>query len=376
MNVFASMYSPDMDEFDREYAIAEATLMIDIERANKDYMFESGLINTSTEDTFLEATKKKPNENVFSKFVKNICDSMRKFITKLSDVIANMFGNNRITETDIKNREEEIKIRRDLEELDRVTQSQINEGNKLLKKVSSSPNGISDSLINTWIEKSTTKLAEVAPKYIKMGVALGIKDVISSKLKKNKDSIKNTEDSAKSSGNETDKQKNQKRGILNHISKLFHKNTDELYSIAKDIDKSILGSVKSDIKSIDKRAKGEITAKRGEFDDALNRYKTDVDSTSDSEFLSSIDKFMADISNIKKKANADKEKKEQKAIEKSCVIRLTRIAKDKVSNSDLDKSVKEAYLDFINRQVKRYDTDQDTADKFTAAIEGLLKKVK
>lgn len=355
MNVFNSIYSTDIDDFERSYIIAETAFNIEIERANKEYMLESGLICLGEDTTFLE-TAKTNKGNAFSKFVKSICDGIRNFFTSIGETISNMFDKRKDLTLDEVTKSSKITLSRDITKLDSVAEREIQKGNRLLEQVSSSTGGISDSLIGEWIKSSGTKIMEVAPKAITIGTALGFNTIIASIFKKNKNRLKQTEDAAKSSDDGDPKKQQQKRSIMNHISKLFHVIIDESKTVSGEIDKSVMGQYRKSVKDADKDADTEKQKAAVTLENLRKMYMDGK--VAEDVYLKRVKEFETRYGTIDEQASTKKAKSRSKAIEQSSALReynkrydeITRMIKRK----EIEPAIGRAYLTYIEKQQKLY----------------------
>ena len=229
MNVFDAIYLNETDPVDRSFIAAETALDIAVARANKDYIYESGLIKLSDDKLFMEEgqtadsivdTKK---ENTFIKAVKAICNAIRNFIGDLISSVASIFDNrDNITPEDyLESTTGKMTLQKDTEKLEKIVADEIRKGNKLLQKVSSLT-GISDEEIDKWIRAGADKLNKLAPVIIPAALGFGFKKIFSaSSLKDKKKSIDEAEKNATEGDNSDPKKNKQKTTILGHLNWLY-----------------------------------------------------------------------------------------------------------------------------------------------------------
>ena len=352
MNVFNEIYSTDINSFEREYMIAETALMIDIERANKEYMLESGLIANSNEDTFFEATKQKSKQNAFSKFVSNIFNGIRNFFSKIINAISKSSDSKEHIKLDDIKKSSTITISKDIDKLNKVTDDEISKGHELLRKVTASSDGISDNIITAWIKDSGNKLNEIAPKAIKMGVALGIGEALKLSIKKKNNKMTDIEKDATSTDTDTPNKERQKKTIISRTAELYTIYTKMSKSVISDIDaevdklyrdeeKNIKNEYEKNIKDIEKRGK-----------DRIAKYKKDP--------LSYDKAFQTDIADItKSKQDAEKtfnDKQTDLDNKKKIAHDLLKLVEStiidinkKFSSKEITEFQRDAYIEIIKR---------------------------
>jgi hypothetical protein len=240
--------------------------------------------------------------------------------------------------------------------MDEIADKEIHAGNGLIQKITSSANGISDSIIGDWIKNSSEKLKEVAPKAISIGTALGFNTVIGGIFKKHKNRLKETEDAAQSSDDGNSKKQQQKRTVLSHISKIFHSVINDSKTVSSEIDKSLVGKYKKDVSNADKDAKSEkqIAAKE------LAKLRADYmnGSVSESDYLSKVKEFEAKYGEINAQASTKKAKSRSKAMEQTAALKeyKTRYAEinNMIKQKQVEPSIGQAYLTYIQKQQKLY----------------------
>lgn len=227
MNVFDAIYLNENDPIEQSFIAAETALDIAIARANKEYVYESGLIELSDNKLFMEAgettidpTIAAKRENAFIKAIKAICNAIRNFIGDLVASIANIFDGRENIEPEeyLESPTGKIRLEKDIEKLEAIVDDEIRKGNKLLQKASS-VTGISDEAIDNWVRSSAEALNKLAPVIIPAALGFGFKKIFSSSKMKEKTKIIDDAEKNATSGDNTDPKKNkQKTTILNHMN--------------------------------------------------------------------------------------------------------------------------------------------------------------
>lgn len=226
MNVFDAIYLNENDPIERSFIAAETALDIAISHANKEYMYESGLIELSGNKLFIEAVEtsvdpatKAKRENAFIKAVKAICSAIINFIGDIIASIANIFdGRENVTpEEYFESPTGKLRLQKDINKLEAVIDDEIRKGNKLLQKLSKAT-GISDEEIDKWIRLSSEAINKIAPVVIPAAIGFGFtklfKKVFNDKSKK----VEEAEKAATSGDNSDPKKNKQKMTILGHMN--------------------------------------------------------------------------------------------------------------------------------------------------------------
>ena len=225
MNVFDAIYLNIDDPIERTFIAAETTLDIAVDTANKEYVFECGLIDFSDDRLFIESEENNTEtdakkENAFVKAVKAICTAIKNFISDLVSTIIGIFDTReRITDKDyLASNTGKVRLERDVRKLEEIVDDEILKGNKLLQKVSSIT-GISDKAIDDWVQKSSERISKVAPVVISAAAAFGFRQFF--KWKDKKKAIEKAEKEATDGDNSDSKKNKQKLTILGHMNKLI-----------------------------------------------------------------------------------------------------------------------------------------------------------
>lgn len=249
MNIFDAIYLNSNDPFEHSFITTEATLDIAVERANKEYMYESGLIELSDNKLFIEATESAgansetnvKKENAFVKTVKAICEAIGNFIGDIISFIVNLFdGRDHLdTEAYLKSTTGQVRLQKDVKELEAIVDDEIRKGNKLLQKISKMT-GVDDEVIDNYIRDGAEKVRKLAPVVIPAALGFGFKAIFTHKFKEKKNEIKKAEKAA-TEGNKSDSKKNgQKLKVLNHMEWLVK----QVGSAAKDWGSSMSKAMK------------------------------------------------------------------------------------------------------------------------------------
>lgn len=372
LNVFKNIYSTDIDPIDRSFIITETTFNIDIERANKDYMLESGLICLGEDTTFLE-TANTNKENAFIKFVRTICDSIRKFFASIAETISNIFDKRKnISPDDFKNSSAKINVRKNLTKLDTVVDDEIDKGNKLLRKISKSD--VSDDEINDWVKKSAERIKNIASVAIPVATALGFNTIIKNAFNKKKDKIKETEDAAQPTGTDTPKKQQQKKTVLSRNAELFHIFGSLSKDVVREIDKDINNLYKDEITSVDKDTKNKqkkLTKREQKALDLYNKGKLNEEQFQKS--VQSLDKDRRKINKTDKEQRseiADRQKVDRDLAKLMASV-ITDIRK-KYDNKEITKFQYDSYMTIIKKNKDKYftKTPSITAKQFEDMLRG------
>lgn len=227
MNVFDAIYLNENDPIERSFIAAETALDIAITRANKEYVYESGLIELSDNKLFIEAGTETSDTNVkrensFVKAVKAICTAIRNFIGDLIASIINIFDGreNLSAEEYFDAPTTKIRLDNDVREMEAIVDDEIRKGNKLLQKISSAT-GISDEEIDSWMKKGAERIGKLAPVLIPIGLTWGFKKMFKSSLK-DKEKAVNEAEKAATSGDKSDPKKNQQKNkVLGWMSTMI-----------------------------------------------------------------------------------------------------------------------------------------------------------
>ena len=259
MNVFDAIYLDNRDPVEQSFLLAETAFDIEIEKANKDYYVESGLVELSNTDIFIESENDgKKEENIFIKAIKKICTAIRNLITDVFSSIMSIFDNrpNLTAEEYLASEDAQVRLEKDTRKVEQIVDDEIRKGNKLLQKVSS-VTGISDEVIDNWIRKGANALENLAPVVIPAAMAFGFKKIFNPNKKKQ---MVDEAEKLATSGDTTDKKKNkQKMKIFSHIQNLFKKNTEAQKEYVQKIyrvKKGTLKVTKTTESDSDKQKKG------------------------------------------------------------------------------------------------------------------------
>ena len=230
MNVFDAIYLNENDPLERAFIAAETALDIAVARANKDYVYETGLIELSDNKIFIEEAETVPNEstdtqkeNAFIKAIKTICTAIRNFIGDLVASIVSLFdGRDNITPEDyLESPTGKMELQKDIERLENIVDDEIRKGNKLLQKISKMT-GISDEEIDKWIKSGAEKINKLVPVIIPAALGFGFKKLFSKeKMKEKKKSIDEAEKNATDGDNSDSTKNKQKTTILGHMNWLY-----------------------------------------------------------------------------------------------------------------------------------------------------------
>lgn len=223
MNVFDAIYLSSSDPIEREFMAAESAMDIAVARANKEYEFESGLLALSNNEIFIEKSSASNSDNFFTKAIKAITGAIGDFFTSVADIISGIFNRNRekVKPEDLKGSNIKIDGVADPEKVNKAIDGEISVANKLLSQVNSSKDGISDNTITDWLGKAVKNVgATLGITSIPLAAAFGY-DKISGYLKDKKNKAKAIENEALNASNDTEKKKEQKKGIVNGVHKLI-----------------------------------------------------------------------------------------------------------------------------------------------------------
>lgn len=244
MNVFDAIYLNETDPITRSFIASETAMDIAVARANKEYVYESGLIELSDDKLFIESENESTEadvkrENAFVKAIKAICTAIRNFIGDLIASIASIFdGREDLTaEEYFDSPTAKVRLSNDVNEMEAIVDDEIRKGNKLLQKISSAT-GISDKEIDTWINNGASKIAKLAPVVIPIALTWAFKSKFKNKLKDKQKAVNDAEKTA-TSGDNTDPQKNkQKLKVINWMNSLIKDLSKSCTNVTKEIHKA------------------------------------------------------------------------------------------------------------------------------------------
>ena len=246
MNVFDAIYLNNNDPIEYSFISAEAAMDIAVDRANKEYVYEMGLIELSDNKLFIEATTDVAaatvdvkKENAFIKAVKAICNAICNFIGDIIASITSIFdGREHITEEDyLKSNMGKVRLAKDVKKIEAVVDDEIRKGNKLLQMISSKT-GISDEVIDNWVRAGAEKIGKIAPVVIPMATAWGFKKLFSTMFKNKQKDIKNAEKAATRNKSNT-KETSQTMKVLNHMEWLIKQVGDTAKDWGKTMNKAM-----------------------------------------------------------------------------------------------------------------------------------------
>lgn len=246
MNVFDAIYLNESDPIERSFIAAETALDIAVARANKEYAFESGLIELSENKLFMESEESTDDsivdskkENAFIKAVKAICTAIRNFIRDIIDTVTNLFdGRDNITPEDyLTSPTGSVRLIKDVEKLEKIVDDELRQGNKLLQKVSSIT-GISDEVIDKWIKSGAEKIGKLAPVIIPAAIGFGFRRIFKSGMNDKNKVVDDAEKQATSGDNSDPTKNKQKTTILGHMQWLIRQIGDAASDWSKEMNKA------------------------------------------------------------------------------------------------------------------------------------------
>jgi hypothetical protein len=370
MNVFNDIYSSDVDPIERSFIIAETAFNIDIERANKEYMFETGLICLGEDTTFLE-TAKTNKENALVKFIKNICNGIRTFFASIGEAISSIFDKRKnISPEDLKNSSAKITISKDFNKFNNVIDDEIEKGNRLFNKVSKS--NVSDNEIDDWIASGTKKIKGIASVAIPIASALGLNKIIKDAAKKKIDKLKHIEDASTSISNDTPEKQKQKKTIIDRTAELYQMYGKISKSVTMDIDSELNKLYKPDIDELDKSTATKSKKLQTLEKEYLRRFK--AGKMTAEEYQKAIaranrsHKRIEETDKTQRSAISDKQQ-EDRGLLKLMTTVVADIEK-KYSDKKIRKSQRDGYLAIIEDYKNKYFNKSITAEEFRKVLNG------
>ena len=375
MNVFDAIYLNNNNPDERSYIIAETMFDIEVERLNKEYTFECGLIALNNEDIYCENTEAK-SKNTFGGFIKGIFNAIGNFLTNTLDAITSIFKKHEnINEADLKSSKKTIKINTNIDELDRVMDEEIDKGNKLFNDASSSA-GVSDNAIDGWINSALNRIKNITGVSLPMVAALGFGALTKKKFGSKKQRIKDAENAALSGENDPNKQQ-QKRKIANGFSRITRAVTGILHKTSSTVSNAIDEEYKEKRRQIDEEAKRAKQRRAGGYSNATDRFQSD--SMSDEEYLKAANKLAKSEKEIDAKRRSEIEKldaKKEQDKQADLILKQTlSMIKSKVKSRELTKNQGSSFETFVNAQYNLYTNDKLSFNDYRSKIrlENLLK---
>lgn len=374
MNIFNDIYSTDIDPIERSFIIAETTFEIEIERVNKEYMYEMGLIDLGLETTFCE-TANTNRENAFVKFVKGIFNGIRNLLDSVADAIRGIFDKRKHIELDDVAKSEKFTLSRDVRKLDKAVDDEIERGRKLLKKSQSST--LTKQELDSWVDKSIERIKNVAPTVINIGSALGLGTIIKDIFKKHKNKSKQMETDVTNASNANPDKNGQQKTILNHTATIMNLFTTLAQTVGKEVDKKLDKQYAKYYAEIDKEHKSKTEKIRKKHSSIAKGYKSGKIDLDDDQLIAATTGAEADLRKADAERNAARDKVTAiKTREKQLIILRKAIEAHigtRMASGELSKPASDTIIAFYERQLKMYKKDP-TAEAYKELINNLKNR--
>lgn len=376
MNVFDIIHLNNDTPEDRAFAIAEAVLDIELARVEKEYAYESGLIEFDNGNTFCENTDAK-SENIFVKAIKGIINAIGGFITAVFDLIGGLFKKHEnLTEEDFKNsKTAKLKLATDVEAMGTVVDDETTKGIGLLGKITGG--NCTDEEINSWFENAKERITKVAPTVLTIGGALSFNAILNMFRKKKKKATTDVEQAAVNGADDEKKQK-QKKTVTQHIATLWKDFTTTVKGTGKTVSNWLDTEYSAGRREIENEEKQMTDAQRKNYEELRKAYAAGT--ISEESYLNALSKYGIVDKDIKAKRDTKMKEldaqKQQNIQAENLHKQAINLINDKAKYPNLSKGQRISFKTYVDKKFNEYKAKTINFEDYRTSISmnNLLKQ--